>query len=99
LESIRSHIVYFYDISKNYLGHTYLSNFKTASDCEFVNFRLETTNLNTKVSLSKTDLYVPYGKWFLPHDYAEGHTPNRFDITEQRSILSDAQTSETRVDI
>jgi hypothetical protein len=44
--------------------------------------------------------FVPKGRWFLPHDYANGATPTNFTrINDHRGVVSDAQTSVTRTDI
>ncbi|MGO4887062.1 hypothetical protein ACJ2A9_04830 [Anaerobacillus sp. MEB173] len=43
-------------------------------------------------------VFVPYGKHYLPHDYATGQTKTRLDLSGKRQILSDAQTSENVVD-
>jgi hypothetical protein len=49
---------------------------------------------------SATNPFVPFGRYYLPTDYANG--ASKYKITEslsgQRSIFSDAQTSETRYD-
>ncbi|MDP5277242.1 hypothetical protein Q5Y73_24470, partial [Chengkuizengella sp. 2205SS18-9] len=39
-------------------------------------------------------VFVPYGKWYVPADYANQDTNVRFDLTDQKRILSDAQTSQ-----
>ena len=44
--------------------------------------------------------YVPYGRWFLPHDYTSGQVPTNFTrFNDHRGVVSDAQTSVTRTDI
>ncbi|MFS1513037.1 hypothetical protein VQL36_11460 [Chengkuizengella sp. SCS-71B] len=42
--------------------------------------------------------FVPYGKWYVPYDYANQETNTRFDLTDQKRILSDAQTSQKVTD-
>ncbi|NBI30917.1 carbohydrate binding domain-containing protein [Chengkuizengella marina] len=37
---------------------------------------------------------IPHGKWYIPYDYINGDVNTRFDLTDQKRILSDAQTSQ-----
>lgn len=57
----------------------------------------------TNLELVKGDrpnlVYVPFGRWLVPTDYANGETLNRFSLQNSRQILSDAQTSETVTEI
>lgn len=46
------------------------------------------------------DVYVPSGRWFLPHDYASGQVPTNFTrINDHRGVVSDAQISVVKTDI
>ncbi|MFS1513032.1 hypothetical protein VQL36_11435 [Chengkuizengella sp. SCS-71B] len=42
--------------------------------------------------------FVPHGKWYVPADYTNQETNTRFDLTDQKRILSDAQTSQKVTD-
>ena len=46
------------------------------------------------------DVYVPQGRWFLPHDYASRQVPTNFTrINDHRGVVSDAQISMVKTDI
>ncbi|NBI28579.1 hypothetical protein [Chengkuizengella marina] len=46
------------------------------------------------ISEQPNPVFVPHGKWYVPYDYANGEINTRFDLTDQKRILSDAQTSQ-----
>jgi hypothetical protein len=44
--------------------------------------------------------FVPYGRWFLPYDYANGQVSTNFTrVNDHRGVVSDAQTSVLKTDI
>lgn len=106
-------IVRFENSDKNYLSVNTTSvwdgsvgTVTTPTNCSFIVFSISKASIQNGriVELVKgsqpSPIYVPYGRWLLPYDYANGDTPTRLtDYTEQRKTFSDAQTSETVTEI
>ncbi|NBI30907.1 carbohydrate binding domain-containing protein [Chengkuizengella marina] len=102
--------IYTKDSSDTTLSYTYSKNlytFTTESNAEFI--RLYATNGASGAGIYEFEkpiltegepnlVFVPQGKWCLPYDVANQENNTRFDLTEQKYILSDAQTSQRVTD-
>ncbi|MFS1514545.1 hypothetical protein VQL36_19260 [Chengkuizengella sp. SCS-71B] len=95
----------FFDSELNFISHIPDHNITTPSNAMYarVYFHNDTVDGgNTKPSIFIGDitdetlgtLLIPRGKWYVPADYVNQQTNTRFDLTEQKRILSDAQTSQ-----
>ncbi|MDP5274358.1 hypothetical protein [Chengkuizengella axinellae] len=77
--------------------------FTAVSDYLYVLFKQSSSNRDDFVEFwdiqitkgnQPNPIFVPSGKWYLPYDYANQDTNTRFDLTDQKRTLSDAQTSQ-----
>lgn len=93
-----------YDSAKNYVSRIEepmgLNPMLTApANAYFAKMTLPVSSLDTfyfrRESMSRN--YVPYGKWYLPTDYASNQVPGRLaDFSGNRQVFSDAQATEKR---
>jgi hypothetical protein len=65
------------------------------------NLKLEKVNVSNVVSTMLCGKFVPYGRWILPYDYANGDTSLRTDqfFNRGRLTISNAQVSDTITEI
>ncbi|WP_127580815.1 hypothetical protein [Paenibacillus koleovorans] len=109
--------VFYYDSSFSFINHALVGStvFTTPSNVKYIRFRFTTTDLTIKPHLVKDsvlpNVYVPYGRWYLPADY-QGYNShlgnnglihydgvNGSQYHANRSVFGDPLTSETRTDI
>lgn len=86
--------VTFYNVQTEYVIVTIDGGYITSPQ------EIHVEDITVEVGSTPAFIYVPYGRWFLPHDYASGQVPTNFTrINGHRGIVSDAQISVVKTDI
>jgi hypothetical protein len=103
--------IYFYDSAKTFISSATMPNgtsnvireFTSPSNCAYIKVVVQSVSYNKShiqgLTLTKSPILnvsIPYGRWYLPNDYATSKTLTKIgeQFNSARRTFSDAQTSE-----